>query len=122
MQDPNGATIVRRDEPGSLCLGGGMSEVEVARNDEQGRYEARVGGRVAGVTEFELTEHAITFVHTEVDPAFEGQGVGSALARGALDDALNRGDRRVKVVCPFLRAWVERHPDYAARLTLAADR
>ena len=99
-----------------------MPEVEVARNDEQGRYEAWVGGRVAGVTEFELTEHAITFVHTEVDPAFEGQGVGSALAMGALDDALNRGDRRVKVVCPFLRAWVERHPDYAARLTLAADR
>ena len=99
-----------------------MPEVEVARNDEQSRYEARVGGRVAGVAEFVLTEHAITFVHTEVDPAFEGQGVGSALARGALDDALNRGDRRVKVVCPFLRAWVERHPDYAARLTLAADR
>ena len=59
-----------------------------------------------------LTEHAITFTHTEVDPAFEGQGVGSALARGALDDAIHRGDRRIKVVCPFIRAWVERHPDY----------
>ena len=46
------------------------------------------------------------------DPAFEGQGVGSALARGALDDAIHRGDRRIKVVCPFIRAWVERHPDY----------
>jgi hypothetical protein len=38
--------------------------------------------------------------------------VGSALARGALDDAIHRGDRRIKVVCPFIRAWVERHPDY----------
>ena len=96
-----------------------MPEVEVTRDDERSRYEARVAGRVAGFTEFVLTAHAITFVHTEVDPAFEGQGVGSALAKGALDDALRRGDRRVKVVCPFLRAWVARHPDYERRLAPA---
>jgi predicted GNAT family acetyltransferase len=99
-----------------------MPQVEVLRNDELKRYEARVDGDVAGFTEFELTGHAIVFVHTEVDPAFEGRGVGSALAKGALDDALGRGDRRVKVVCPFLRAWVARHPDYASRLTIAAGR
>ena len=82
------------------------------RNDDGSRYEATVDGALTGFAEFTLTEHAITFTHTEVDPAFEGQGVGSALARGALDDAIRRGDRRIKVVCPFIRAWVERHPDY----------
>ena len=99
-----------------------MAHIEITRNDDGSRYEATVDGALAGFAEFVLTEHAITFTHTEVDPAFEGQGVGSALARGALDDAIRRGDRRIKVVCPFIRAWVERHPDYAARLTLAADR
>lgn len=94
------------------CLGGPMAHIEITRNDDGSRYEATVDGALAGFAEFALTEHAITFTHTEVDPAFEGQGVGSALARGALDDAIHRGDRRIKVVCPFIRAWVERHPDY----------
>lgn len=89
-----------------------MANIEITRNDDGSRYEATVDGALAGFAEFALTEHAITFTHTEVDPVFEGQGVGSALARGALDDAIHRGDRRIKVVCPFIRAWVERHPDY----------
>jgi predicted GNAT family acetyltransferase len=98
-----------------------MGEVEVVRDDEQHRYVALVDGQPAGFTEYALTAHTLTFVHTEVDPAFEGRGVGSALARGALDDALARGDRRVKVVCPFLRAWLRRHPDYSARLDQATQ-
>jgi hypothetical protein len=98
-----------------------MPQIEVTRDDDQCRYEVRVDGRVAGFTEFVLTAHAITFVHTEVDPAFEGQGIGSALAKGALDDAVQRGDRRIKVVCPFLRAWVAKHPDYDQRLEAVAE-
>ena len=89
-----------------------MAHTEITRNDEADRYEAHVDGALAGIAEYTLTSETITFTHTEVDDAYEGQGVGSALAQGVLDDAIRRGDRRIKVVCPFIRAWIERHPDY----------
>ena len=93
-----------------------MAHTEITRNDELGRYEAIVDGALAGFAEYTLTSQTITFIHTEVDSEYEGQGVGSALAQGALDDAIRRGDRRIKVVCPFIRAWIERHPDYQHHL------
>ena len=52
------------------------------------------------------------FTHTEVFDAFEGKGVGSALARGALDAVRADGTRQVLPRCPFIRGWIERHPDY----------
>jgi predicted GNAT family acetyltransferase len=88
------------------------NHTEIVRNDDENRYEALVNGALAGFAEFTLTSQTITFTHTEVDDEYEGQGVGSALAQGVLDDAIRRGDRRIKVVCPFIKAWIERHPDY----------
>ena len=88
------------------------THIEIVRNDDENRYEALVDGALAGFAEFTLTSQTITFTHTEVDDEYEGQGVGSALAQGALDDAIRRDDRRIKVVCPFIKAWIERHPDY----------
>jgi predicted GNAT family acetyltransferase len=54
-------------------------------------------------------------VHTVVDEAYAGRGLGNRLAKGVLDDALGRG-LHVVPRCPFIRAWLERHPDYAQRL------
>ena len=51
------------------------------------------------------------FVHTEVDPGHEGEGLGSALAQNALDDVRARGEQIVPL-CPFITAWLNRHPDY----------
>ncbi|UMG94840.1 GNAT family N-acetyltransferase [Nocardioides sp. TF02-7] len=76
------------------------------------RYVARVGGAPAGYAEYVLTDELVVFTHTEVDPAFEGQGVGSALARFALDDVRAAGGRKVLPVCPFIKAWMRRHEDY----------
>ena len=59
---------------------------EVVHNEAQSRYEAHVDGALDGFAEYQLTDELIVFTHTEVDPAFEGQGVGSAIARGALED------------------------------------
>ena len=68
-----------------------MSEhanVTVTNNPEQNRYEATVeSGVVAGFSAYEQREGLLIFTHTEVDDAFEGQGVGSELTRGALDHA-----------------------------------
>lgn len=86
--------------------------VEVTRNDEKSRYEARVDGALAGFSEYQLTDELVVFTHTEVDPAFEGQGIGSALARTALDDVRAQAERSVLPLCPFISGWIGKHPDY----------
>ena len=76
------------------------------------RYEVTVDGELAGFAQYRQVEGVRVFVHTEVFDAFEGKGVGSALARGALDDVRARG-RRLVAQCPFISAYLDRHPEYA---------
>jgi len=88
------------------------SQVEVVDNPDQHRYEARdADGTVLGFSRYRLTGDTVVFTHTEVDPATEGQGVGSQLVRGALDDVRRRGLQMVPQ-CPFVKAYVDRHPEY----------
>lgn len=90
-----------------------MIEIETSKNTELSRFEARVDGELAGFAEYVLEgESVIIFTHAEVDDAFEGKGVAGALARFALDDVRADGARRVVPRCPFIRAWIEKHPDY----------
>ena len=85
--------------------------MEVVDNAAELRYEIRVDGRLAGSIRYTRDGDVVTLVHTEVDPAFEGHGVGSALVQGALDDARARG-LTVRPLCPFVAAWLRAHPDY----------
>lgn len=87
-------------------------DVTVADAPAQHRYEARVDGELAGFAEYMTTATVIVFTHTEVDPAFEGKGVGGALVRTALDDVRRQGVRKVLPLCPFVKAWIGKHPDY----------
>jgi predicted GNAT family acetyltransferase len=85
--------------------------VEIVDNEARGRYEARLDGRLAGVLVYEIPEGWVTFVHTEVEPAFEGRGIGSRLAKAGLDDARARG-LPVTPECPFVLSYVRGHPEY----------
>ena len=87
-------------------------EVVVLDVPAANRYEARIDGELAGTAVYRLRPGHITFVHTEVDGAFEGHGVGSRLAATALDDARARG-LAVTPRCPFIAAYIRRHPEYA---------
>ncbi len=87
-------------------------QVVVADDEVGSRYAAMLDGRVAGFAEYLRTGDRVVFTHTEVDPAFEGRGVGGAIARYALDDVRRRGGLTVVPSCPFIRAWIDRHPDY----------
>ncbi len=89
-----------------------MSDVEVHDNPSQKRYEARLDGRLAGFAEYRLSDGVITFTHTEVDSAFEGNGIGSSLVRHSLDDVREKGDRKVRPLCPFYESWIDKHEDY----------
>lgn len=89
-----------------------MSDVQVADNHERRRYEALVDGEVAGASYYRDGDGVRVLTHTEVADEFEGRGVGSRLIAGALDDIRTRG-LRVRPLCPFAAAYVERHPEYA---------
>ncbi|HYX97601.1 MAG TPA: GNAT family N-acetyltransferase [Geodermatophilus sp.] len=87
-------------------------EITVTDVPEAGRYEARAGDRVLGQANYQRQGDRVVFTHTEVDPAAEGSGVGGTLVRGALDDVRAHG-RQAVPRCSFVRAWIDRHPDYA---------
>jgi predicted GNAT family acetyltransferase len=86
-------------------------EPTVTDNREKSRYEARVDGGLVGMALYERSGKHITFTHTEVGDAHDGEGIGSALARFALDDA-QANELSVRPHCSFIRDWIKRHPDY----------
>jgi predicted GNAT family acetyltransferase len=101
-----------------------MSEAEhaapdpvVTDNPAESRFEIHVGGERAGLVQYHLRGHdeghgaLISLVHTEVDDRFQGMGLASKLARGALDDARARG-LGVLPYCPYIKSWIAKHPDY----------
>lgn len=86
--------------------------VEVVDRPELNRYEAVRDDTVLGFAAYQRTEELVVFTHTEVDPGLEGQGVGGALVRGALDHVRGLGLKALPV-CPFVEAWMRRHREYA---------
>ncbi len=89
-----------------------MSDTQVTNNAERNRFEIHTeDGRLAGFAEYVERDGTRDFVHTVVRDEFEGQGIGSKLPRAALDQTRADG---VKVVatCPFIKGWVDKHPDY----------
>jgi uncharacterized protein len=90
--------------------------MEVRDNPEESRYELVDGGDVVGEILYRRYPDRIVLVHTEVSPALEGQGLASRLVVGALDDIRATG-LRVVPVCPFVRAYLRRHPEYEDLVT-----
>jgi hypothetical protein len=82
----------------------------VNHNAARSRFEVELDGQVAAA-EYQRDDHTITFTHTEVPLAHRGRGVGNQLARTAFDFARAEG-LRVVTRCPFMSAWLRRHPEY----------
>jgi predicted GNAT family acetyltransferase len=98
-----------------------MAEPRVVDVPERSRYELIVDGDVAGFVTYRREQGVITFVHTQVDDAYEGQGLGGTLA-GAVLDAARASGLRVAPVCPFIQSYVEEHPEYADLIAPDFDR
>jgi len=86
--------------------------MEVRDNPEQSRFELIDCAELVGEILYRRYPDRIVLVHTEVSPALEGQGLASRLVAGALEDIRTEG-LRVVPVCPFVRAYLQRHPEYA---------
>lgn len=87
-------------------------DISVRNNPDRSRYEVFVDGDLAGYAAYRDGDRERVFTHTSVDGDYEGHGVGSALAAGALDDVREHG-LAIVVRCPFITAYIERHPEYA---------
>lgn len=86
-------------------------EIVVEDNPNDLRYELLVDGEMAGELQYRRTRDAVVLVHTEISPALEGRGLGARLVAGVLDDIRVRG-LRVTAICPFVRSYIRRHPEY----------
>ena len=87
-------------------------ETTVTDVPDADRYEIRDGDTLLGVAAYQRRGGTVVFTHTEVDPDSGRSGLGSTLVRGALDDVRAHG-RQAVPRCSFVRAWIDRHPDYA---------
>ena len=70
-------------------------------------------GKVAGHTDFRDNGDERVFFHTEIDENYGGQGLAGTLAREALGATAAEG-KSIVAVCPFIKGWLEKHPDFDA--------
>jgi predicted GNAT family acetyltransferase len=96
-------------------------EPTVSDVPENSRYELRDGDRLLGVAAYQRRGNQVVFTHTEVDDSSEHSGLGSRLVRGALDD-VRRAGGTVVPLCPFVRGWIERHPEYRDLVDASGER
>ncbi len=87
-------------------------ETTVRNNTDQSRYELTVEDSVAGFVEYKDSGDHVELTHTEVDPSYEGEGLGSQLARAVLDSLRNE-ERSVIPSCPFINSYLKRHAEHA---------
>ncbi|WP_207514358.1 GNAT family N-acetyltransferase [Mycolicibacterium celeriflavum] len=75
------------------------------------RFEIAVGGAILGFAEYRRRPGVISLVHTEIDPAHQGESLGTLLVKTALDTARAEG-LAVQPYCPFVRDFIDRHREY----------
>jgi predicted GNAT family acetyltransferase len=89
----------------------GDENIAIRDNPACGRYELLLDGTLAGLAAYVIDDGVMTIPHTEVRPQYEGRGLGGRLAKSVLDDARRRG-LGVVPRCPFVAAYIKRHPEY----------
>ena len=90
-------------------MDGDAAQVAVRDNQGKHRFEVDLGDSVA-IADYTLMTGKIMFTHTEVPPAHEGKGIGTALIKAALESARSRG-LKVIPTCPFFASYMKRHAE-----------
>ncbi len=93
-----------------------MSEhrITVENNEDRHRFEAHTGEDTA-VLEYTLATNLIVYNHTEVPKHLEGQGIASQMAKVALEYAKEH-NLKIMPLCPYVAAYIRRHPEYKSLL------
>ena len=90
---------------------GPQPTVTIKENTVEDRFELYVNGMPAGILGYEKTDENYALTHTEIDPEFEGQGMGSKLITLALENIRQQG-LGVLPYCPFVQSFIIRHTEY----------
>jgi len=85
--------------------------MDIQNNEALSRFESEVEGHPPFLT-YKQRGNTLALLHADVPAELEGRGVGSSLARAALEYARERG-LKVLPYCPFVAAYIEHHPEYA---------
>jgi predicted GNAT family acetyltransferase len=86
-----------------------MDTVNITDNRDRKQFQVSMDGEIAYL-EYRFSDGVFVLMHTEVPDKLGGRGIGSALASYAFGYARERGIR-VKVYCPFVLAWLKKHPE-----------
>jgi predicted GNAT family acetyltransferase len=86
-----------------------MAQLNISNNEQQQQFQAKVDGELAWL-EYRLHEGRIVLMHTEVPATLGGRGIGTALVEFAFNYARTH-HLPVKIYCPFVAAYVRRHPE-----------
>ncbi|MBW3630658.1 MAG: N-acetyltransferase [Gemmatimonadetes bacterium] len=76
------------------------------------RFVVRLESGEAELTYLERSGRVLDLFHTFVPPEARGQGVGEVLVERAFAHARENGNR-IRASCPFVRNWLEDHPEQA---------
>lgn len=87
-----------------------LNTIEVTENEDKKRFEAQVGDLTAVMYRY-YSDDSIVITHTKVPDELTGQGLAGHMAKNVLDESRQRG-LSVVPVCPYLAAYIERHPEY----------
>ena len=85
--------------------------ITVTNNAENKRYQAEVEGNLVKI-DYLFTKNKIYLTHTEVPQVLEGRGIGKTLVEAALKD-IEAQEKQLVPLCPFVAAYLKRHPDWA---------
>ena len=84
--------------------------ISIVKNEELNRFEIYSDVELAGFAEFKIANQKISYTHTEINPKFGGQGLGSQLIEEALDEALEQ-DLEVAPYCSFVSAYIKKNSE-----------
>ncbi|MCD2179654.1 GNAT family N-acetyltransferase [Rhizobium sp. C1] len=87
-------------------------DIREEKTGSGGRYVATLEGHEAEMTYSRASAHLIIIDHTGVPDALRGKGAGQALAAHAVEEA-RAGGWKIIPLCPFFKAQVGRHPEWA---------
>lgn len=100
-----------------------MSDITVRHNAERDRFEILDAGRVIGKAAYKDYDGGASplriFYHTVINEEYGGQGLAGQLAAVALDSTVEAGARIVPV-CPFIKKFVAKHPEYSGSVVAVA--
>ena len=87
-----------------------QSGVPVGHDPDHSRFYLTLADGDAELIYEPFSDDVLDLQHTEIPPSGQGRGIGDALVRAALAYARERG-MRVMATCPYVQAWLRRHPD-----------